>query len=93
MEVTTSELLKDRGGHTRGNYSCPVYISVEACKALFGEAGVEPAPKAVGVLGDILENFAMSLIGEFKRASNVRQAACAKAAGCRWTVDMVVSFR
>jgi len=61
MKIKSDELLKDRGGIT-GNYSCPVHINVESCLALFREAGVKPAPKAVGVLGDILENFAMSIV-------------------------------
>jgi hypothetical protein len=64
MKVSTEELLEDRGGHT-GNYSCPVHISVEACKALFEEVGVTPTPKAVGTLGDILENFAIAMLRGF----------------------------
>lgn len=63
MKVTAAELLKTRPGLT-GKYSCPVHIPTEACLALFNEKGVEPEPKAVGVLGDILENFALQIIGK-----------------------------
>lgn len=55
------ELMKDRGGKS-GTYSCPVHISTNACLALFQEVGVQPEHKAVGALGDILENFAIKII-------------------------------
>jgi len=58
------ELLRDRKGVT-GNYSCPVHISVEACLHLFEEAGIEPQPKTVGRLGDVLENFALYLLSDW----------------------------
>lgn len=60
MKVS-EQLLKDRGGET-GNYSCPLYLSTTACKKLFDEAGVVPEPKCVGMLGDVLENFALLLL-------------------------------
>lgn len=62
MKLKSEELLRDRPG-VSGTYSCPVHIPVEACLALFQEMGVNPAPKAVGVLGDILENFAIRIVG------------------------------
>ena len=64
MKIHANKLLESRGGHT-GNYSCPVHIPIDACKALFREVGIQPAPKAVGVLGDILENFAISILDGF----------------------------
>ncbi len=62
MKIKSNELLKVRPGIT-AKYSCPVHIPNEACLALFREKGVEPEPKAVGTLGDILENFALKIIG------------------------------
>lgn len=45
------------------NYnSCPKHISIDACYALFAEARVNPEPKAVGRLGDMLENLTMALL-------------------------------
>jgi hypothetical protein len=64
MKINAAELLKTRPGLT-GKYSCPVHIPNEACLALFNEKGVEPDHKAVGVLGDILENFALKIVGKY----------------------------
>lgn len=64
--MNADKLLKSRGGPSHPNYSCPKHISVDACKALFDEIGATPEPKAVGVLGDILENFALELMEDFK---------------------------
>lgn len=50
------------------NYNCPKHISIDACLALFSEAGVDPEPKAVGCLGDILENFALALLKDARGA-------------------------
>jgi len=58
--LRADDLLKQRT-HS-GNYGCPIHISIRACKRLFKEAGLTPEPEAVGTLGDILENFALSLL-------------------------------
>jgi hypothetical protein len=57
----SDELLKSRGGMS-GNYSCPVHLSTDACKKLFEEAGVQAEDKCVGMMGDVLENFAMMIL-------------------------------
>lgn len=57
----SEELLKSRGGMS-GNYSCPVHLSTDACKKLFDEAGVHAEDKCVGMMGDVLENFAMMIL-------------------------------
>ena len=45
------------------NYNgCPKYVSIEACRELFTELGLNPSPKAVGTLGDIMENFAIAVL-------------------------------
>ncbi|MCK4818631.1 hypothetical protein KA005_22865 [bacterium] len=73
MKVKADELLKTRPGLS-GKYSCPVHIPNEACLALFREKGVDPDPKAVGILGDILENFALKVVGKYSgRRMSVRQ--------------------
>lgn len=66
MSNITKRLLKDRGGISRENYACPVHVSTDACKLLFEEAKVVPTPKAVGVLGDVLENYALLLLEKWK---------------------------
>jgi hypothetical protein len=58
----SEELLKSRGGATGKNYSCPVYLSTSACKKLFDEAGVDAEDKCIGMMGDVLENFAMMIL-------------------------------
>lgn len=65
MKLKSTNLIRNRGGHSRGPYSCPIHIPIESCQALFNEAGIEPAPKAVGALGDILENFAISIFKNY----------------------------
>ncbi len=62
MKERTRELLKDRHGASSNNYGCPVHISLDACGALFKEAGIAPTPGAVGKLGDVLENYALMLM-------------------------------
>jgi len=57
----SEELLRSRGGMT-GNYSCPVHLSTSNCKKLFDEAGVEAEDKCIGMMGDVLENFAVSIL-------------------------------
>ena len=55
------ELLQVRR-YSTPNYNCPKHISIDACLALVSEAGIQAEPKAVGCLGDILENFALALL-------------------------------
>jgi|GEM_PF-2848419 len=59
--LRAADLLKQRM-HSNYNEGCPIHISIRACKRLFKEAGLRPDPEAVGTLGDILENFALSLL-------------------------------
>lgn len=61
----SEELLKSRGGMS-GNYSCPVYLSTSNCKKLFDEADVEADDKCIGMMGDVLENFAISILRRHK---------------------------
>jgi hypothetical protein len=68
MKLNYEKLIKDREGFS-GNYSCPKYISTDAIIKLFDEAGLNPEPKAVGVLGDILENFALSILDGHQKNS------------------------
>jgi hypothetical protein len=68
MKLNYQKLIKDREGYS-GNYSCPQYISTEAILKLFEEVGITPEPKAVGVLGDILENFALSILEPHNKKS------------------------
>lgn len=55
-------LLKSRNGFSQNNYSCPQYISFDAIKSLYDECGLTYDPKSVGVMGDILENFAIEIL-------------------------------
>ena len=57
----SEELLRSRGGVT-GNYSCPVHLSTSDCKKLFDEAGIDAEDKCIGMMGDVLENFAMMIL-------------------------------
>ena len=63
MENKYSEsFLENRNGYSNNYNSCPKYISLNAIEALYVECGLTYEPKSVGVLGDILENFAVEIL-------------------------------
>lgn len=60
--LKADDLLKPRKYSSDYQPTCPIHISIGSCKKLFQEAGLKPDPAAIGTLGDILENFAISLL-------------------------------
>ena len=65
MEKNYSDLLlKSRNGFSNNYNGCPKYISFDSIEALFAECDLTYESKSVGVLGDILENFAIEILKE-----------------------------
>ena len=62
MKERTQQLIRSRNGASNNYNGCPVHVSLDACAALFREAGANPSPSAVGTLGDVLENYALMLL-------------------------------